>query len=118
MLSFLKPTLSFLKKAFLVVAVYFVVISLFSHFIKNDKIPLSSKTDLIEKNRIEIYGLINDKKINSTKEGKMVMTSFRTLYCRIIGEACVKNPNDSEKNYQNSMAGFFSNLLKTSLNLF
>ncbi len=112
MLSFLKPTLSFLKKAFLVVAVYFVVISLFSHFIKNDKIPLSSKTDLIEKNRIEIYGLINDKKINSTKEGKMVMTSFRTLYCRIIGEACVKNPNDSEKNYQNSMAGFFSNLLK------
>lgn len=114
MFSFIKPTVNFLKKAFLVIAVYFIVISLFSHFIGNDKVALSpSKTDPIKQNRAEIYKVINDKELNKTKEGKITIAFYRSFLCRIIGEVCIKNENNTEKNYQNSMLGFFTKLIKT-----
>jgi hypothetical protein len=111
MLSFLKPTLSFLKKAFLVVAVYFIIISLFSHFIGKDKISLASKTDPIKQNRAEIYKVINDKELGKTKEGKLTIALYKMSMCSMIGEACTDNPADADKNYNKSVFGFMSNLI-------
>lgn len=113
MFLFLKSAFNIFKKIILVGTIFFIIIGLFSYFINRDRVSLSSQVDPITQNRIEINKLVNDKKLNSTKEGRMLMTSYRTLYCRIIGEACVKNPNDTEKNYQKSMTGFFSNIIKT-----
>jgi len=111
MLSFLKPTISFLKKAFLVVVVYFIVISLFSHFINRDKISLAPKTDPIKKNRAEIYKVINDKELNKTQQGKLTITLYKMSMCSMIGEACTNNPNDADKNYKKSVFGFMSKLI-------
>ncbi len=111
MLSFLKPTLSFLKKVFLVLAVYFIVISLFSHFIGRDRVSLSSQTDPIKQNRAEIYKVINDKELNKTKEGKLTIALYRGAMCSMIGEACTDNPADADKNYGKSVFGFMSNLI-------
>ena len=111
MLSFLKPTISFLKKAFLVIAVYFIVISLFSHFINKDKVSLVSKTDPIKQNRVEIYKVINDKELNKTKEGKLTIALYKMSMCSMIGEACTNNPADADKNYKKSVFGFMSNLI-------
>ena len=111
MLSFFKPTISFLKKAFLVIIVYFIVISLFFHFIGRDKISLSSKTDPIKKNRAEIYKVINDKELNKTKEGKLTIALYKMSMCSMIGEACTDNPNDADKNYGKSVFGFMTNLI-------
>ena len=112
MLSFIKPVLSFLKKAFLVIAVYFIVISLFSHFIGKDKVALSSnKSDPITKNRTEIYKVINDKKLSKTNEGKLTISLYRGVMCKMIGEACTNNPIDGDKNYHKSFFGFVTNLI-------
>ena len=113
MLSFLKPTLSFLKKAFLVIAVYFIVISLFSHFINKDKALISPNSPIspIEKNRAEIYKVINDKELNKTKEGKLTIALYKMSMCSMIGEACTNNPADADKNYGKSVFGFMSNLI-------
>lgn len=111
MFSFFKPALSFLKKVFLVIAVYFVVISLFSHFINKDKISLTSKNDLIKQNRAEIYKVINDKELKKTKEGKLTIAFYRMSMCSMIGEACTNNPADADKNYGKSVFGFMTNLI-------
>jgi hypothetical protein len=113
MLSFLKPTLSFLKKVFLVVAVYFIVITLFSHFINKDKSKISpiSQISPIEQNRKEIYKVINDKELNKTKEGKLTIALYKMSMCSMIGEACTDNPADADKNYKKSVFGFMSNLI-------
>ncbi len=111
MFLFLKPTFSFLKKAFLVIAVYFIVISLFSYFIKKDKISLTPQTSPIEQNRKEIYKVINDKELNKTKEGKLMIALYKMSMCSMIGEACTNNPNDADKNYKKSVFGFMSNLI-------
>src|SRR3989338_772283 len=111
MLSFLKPTINFLKKTFLVIAVYFIVISLFSHFIQKDRISLSPKTSPIEKNRAEIYKIINDKELNKTQQGKLTIALYKMFMCSMIGEACTNNPNDADKNYKKSVFGFMSNLI-------
>lgn len=111
MLSFLKPTISFLKKAFLVIAVYFIVISLFSYFINKDKASLISPISPIEQNRKEIYKVINDKELNKTKEGKLTIALYKMSMCSMIGEACTDNPADADKNYGKSVFGFMSNLI-------
>ncbi|MFA6532715.1 MAG: hypothetical protein WCT22_01820 [Patescibacteria group bacterium] len=113
MISFLSSAYNIFKKTILVGAVFFIIIGLFSYFFQKDKTALSSQADPIKQNRTEINKFLNDKKLNSTKEGKMVLASSRTIYCRIIGEACIKNPNNTEENYQKSMTGFFANLIKT-----
>lgn len=111
MFLFLKPTFNFLKKAFLVVAVYFIVIILFSHFINKDKISLSSKVDPIKQNRAEIYKVINDKELNKTKEGKLTVFLYRRATCGLIGEACTNNPEDGEKNFDKSTFGFLTKIV-------
>ncbi|MFA6017203.1 MAG: hypothetical protein WC744_03900 [Patescibacteria group bacterium] len=112
MFLFLNPAFSFLKKAFLVVAVFFIVITLFSNFIGKDKIALSStKSDPIKQNRIEIYKVINDKELNKTQQGKLTIAVYKTSMCIMLGEACTKNPADADKNYGKSFFGFVGNLI-------
>lgn len=110
MLSFFNPTISFLKKAFLVVAVFFIVISLFSYFLSKDKVFLSTKTDSLKRNRAEIYKIINDKELNKTQQGKMTIAIYKMSMCSMIGEACTNNPADADKNYGKSFFGFIGNL--------
>jgi hypothetical protein len=105
----LKKILSIAKKIFLVILVYFIVVSLFFHFIKKDR-PTAS-VDLAEKNRQEIYKLINDPQLNKTQEGIIVIGVYRTMLCATIGEACTNNPADAEKNFHHSIFGFLTNLI-------
>ncbi len=111
MIPFLKPAFNIFKKAFLVIAVYFIIISLFSHFIGQDKVLLSSKTDPIKKNRAEIYKVINDKELNKTQQGKLTIFMYKGMMCSMMGEACTNNPSDANKNYGKSFLGFVSNLI-------
>lgn len=111
MLSFLKPAFSLLKKVLLVIIVYFAVISLFSHFIRKDKLALTPKVNPIEQNRVEIYKVINDKELNKTQQGKLTIVVYRGMMCSLMGEACTNNPIDGDKNYGKSFLGFVSNLI-------
>ena len=113
MLSFylvgFKKLLSIGKKIFLVLVVYFVVISLFFHFIAQDKPKLTY--DPVKKNREEIYKTINDPQLNKTQEGKLTIAIYRSMLCGMMGEACTDNPADGDKNFSHSLFGFMSNLI-------
>jgi hypothetical protein len=105
----LKKILNIAKKILLVILVYFIVVSLFFNFIKKDR-PTAS-VDLAEKNRQEIYKLINDPQLNKTQEGIIVIGVYRTMLCATIGEACTNNSADAEKNFHHSIFGFLTNLI-------
>lgn len=111
MRGILEKSLGFAKKAILVLAVYFLVISLFSFFINKDKSAFRTTVDPIKKNRAEIYKVINDEKTNSTKEGKLSIILYKSLMCNMIGEACSDNPQDADANYKKSVFGFIGGLL-------
>lgn len=106
-----EKSLGFTKKAILVLAVYFLVISLFSFFINKDKSAFKTEGDPIKNNRAEIYKVINDKKMNSTKEGKLSIIIYKSLMCNMIGEACSDNPQDADADYKKSVFGFIGGLL-------
>jgi len=104
-----KKILGFLKKAFIVLAVYFIVISLFFHFINKDKPKVNFNP--VEENRQEIYKVINDPKLKNTKEGQITIALYRGMLCGLIGEACTDNPKDGDKNFDHSLFGFVANLI-------
>jgi len=100
-----------MKKFFLVFTVYFIVIGLFISFISKDKQNINHNQEVnpLIKNRQEIYKVINDKKLNSTKEGKQKIALFRKITCTFIGEACF---DDSQKtNVEKSFAGLISKVI-------
>jgi hypothetical protein len=104
-----KKILSLAKKIFLVIAVYFIVISLFLHFLNKDKPKITY--DPVEKNRQEIYKVINNPEFKNTKEGKIAIALYRGMLCSMIGEACTDNPKDGDKNFNHSLFGFVTNLI-------
>jgi len=104
-----KKIFGFIKRAFIVITVYFIVISLFLHFLNKDKPKITY--DPIQKNREEIYKVINDPKLKSTDEGKITIALYRAMLCGLIGEACTDNPKDGDKNFNHSVFGFITNLM-------
>jgi hypothetical protein len=104
-----KKILGFLKKAFLVIVVYFIIIAFFLHFLNKDK-PKAT-FDPVEKNRQEIYKVINDPKLKNTKEGQITIALYRAMLCGLIGEACTDNPKDGNKNFNHSLFCFITNLI-------
>lgn len=107
--NYIKTIFHFFKKITLVIVVLSIVLSFMLHFIQKNKPQLS--VDPIQRNRNEIYKLINDQELNKTSEGKLRIQITRIISCKLIGEACSDNPNDGNKNYNKSLLGFFSNLI-------
>lgn len=89
--------------------VFLTVIYLFIYFINRDKPRITY--DPIQKNRQETYKVINDPKLNSTREGKVIIAGYRLITCGLVGEGCTNNPTDGNKNYQRSVFGFMGNLI-------
>lgn len=108
MIDTLKKGISIIQKAFIVIAVYFVVINLFFHFSSNKPV---NTVDTVKENRIQIYKNINDPKLNSTKEGKQQIALYKKSLCALMGEACTNNPNDGEANFHRSFFGGMSQLI-------
>src|SRR3990167_1644796 len=108
-LAGLKKLINIGKKIFLVIVVYFIIISLFIHFINKDKPKITQ--DPVKKNRVEIYKVLNDPKLKKTKEGKLTIALYRLTMCGLVGEACTNNPSDGDKNFNKSTFGFLSKLI-------
>ncbi|MEK6952050.1 MAG: hypothetical protein AABX29_03475 [Nanoarchaeota archaeon] len=104
-----KKIFKVLGKTFLVVSVFVAVISILAYFISKDKPDLNSNANLIESRR-EIYEYINDPVLNKTKDGKTVLGFYRASICSLVGEACTDNPEDGDKNAENSLFGNMSKL--------
>jgi len=110
-LSIIKKAIGITKKIFLVIAVYFIVINIFLYSINKESRVNQSKENYLENNRLQLYQILYDKKLNSTKEGKISLAVYQTLTCTMVGETCTNNPNDAENNYDKSVLGLMTNLI-------
>lgn len=109
-LYYLKKFFSSAKKTLLIGVILVLVFYSFIYFLNKDKLALNldKNTNVV---REQIYQTINDKELNSTKEGKLSILLYRSLNCSLIGEACTDNPSDGNENYYNSFSGFVGKLL-------
>lgn len=108
-LPFIKKLIGIGKKIVLVITVFAIVIALFSHFLRQDKIKITH--DPVKENRSEIYKIVNDPELNKTSQGKTALATFRIISCVLVGEACTNNPNDGDTNFNRSAFGSLSKML-------
>ncbi|MBI3366181.1 hypothetical protein HY041_00960 [Candidatus Roizmanbacteria bacterium] len=109
MLNVLRKVLDIGRKVFIIIAVYFAVVSLFIYFISKDKPQVS--VNYIKQNRETIYKTLNNKELNKTKEGKKLISFYQKFSCKFMGEACTDNPNDGDTYYKKSVVGMLSQLI-------
>ncbi len=101
-------TLNIVKIITFLLAVYFIVISLFVYFIKKDQIDFAA-VDRATKE--QTYALINDPKLQKTDQGKIGAGLYRATLCSFIGEGCTTNIDDEENNFNKSVMGYVSNFV-------
>jgi len=104
--SLLKKAANIGRKVFLVIVVYVVIIGLFVYFSSLNRSTQTINKSSIQRNRQQIYLLINDQKLAQKKEGRVIISIYKTISCGLIGEGCTNNPDDGDKNYKNSLIGF------------
>lgn len=107
----IKKIVSFIKKIALIVGVYAVIITIFFSFWGKKQVENKNNIDSIHQTRKLIYDVINDKKTLSSKDGKIGILAFRTITCVTMGEGCTDNPEDANKNYENSVLGYAGKLI-------
>lgn len=108
-LTILKKIFGIGKKILLVITTFFIILGLFAYFINRDKIQITANP--VEKNKAEIYKMINDPALKKTKQGKLSIAIYRAIMCGMMGEACSNNPQDGKVNFKNSAFGFISNII-------
>lgn len=107
---FFKRVFSFGKKLSIILFVYVLVLSLFSFFTQNTQIKNSQKSAVnpIVQSREKIYSKLFSEETNSTFIGKSTSKVLQVLVCGFSGEACTKNPNDGDKNFNTSLFGMLT----------
>ena len=110
MLRVFKSSIDFLKKAFLVVGVFFIIFAIFGNVINNNK-PRIDDEAIIAAQQKKLYAVLDDKKINSTKTGKVALAIYRFSYCSLIGELCTEKPVAGDSNFKTSLLGKVSSLI-------
>jgi len=101
---YLSKAWGIVKKAFIVITVYIVVAGLFITFTKPGQ-PKKNTIQLEDYYQQNTYLLLNDPKINSTKESKIAVAFLKATLCGTIGQACTDNSNDDKKNFDKSLFG-------------
>lgn len=94
-----QSSLHYVKIALCVFVVYLLIFSVFARVFQTNKKKLHAKKSTVNSSS-QIRALITDKKINSTKEGRIAISLYKGLTCSLIGEACYtdldkKNPSNA-----------------------
>ncbi len=111
LIKYLRIFLNFIIKTILIISVFFVVITAFFYFINKDQSQTVTSMDPIKAYRKEIYKNINNPEYRKDKNKKIALELYRTSLCFFIGEGCTDNPDDGDKNFNNSLFGFLNNLI-------
>lgn len=100
-----KTVFKWLKRVFLVVIVYFALISIFIFFIQKNRDRLPSGTNSIVQSRNTIYGVIENPSLKKTTRGKIIIGFYRMNTCFLIGEGCTNNKDEGNVNFSGSLFG-------------
>jgi hypothetical protein len=94
-----QTSLHYIKIALCIFVVYLFILAVFANVFKTNKANLhpTKTATTITKQTDGIRAFITDKRLNSTKSGKLIITLYKGGVCSLIGEACYddldkKNP--------------------------
>ena len=110
MLRKFKSGIDFIKKVFLVVGVFYIIFVIFGNIIVKNRPQIDDKAILAAQQK-EIYKILDDKELNSTKTGKITLVIYRFTYCSLIGELCTNKPVSNDNNFKASLFGKISSLI-------
>jgi len=82
-----QASLKYVKIALCAIVVYLLILTVFARVFQTNKNNIYAKTAPVKKTD-EIRAFITDKKMNSTKEGRFVVSIYKGVTCSLIGEAC------------------------------
>jgi len=110
-----QASLGFIKIGLSAIVVYFLILSIFARVFQTNKATIysSSNSNSIKKTDA-IYTFISDKKVNSTKTGRIVVSIYKGVACSLVGEACYsdfskKNPINASTTLASLLAYPFLN---------
>lgn len=101
-----KKIFDFVKKAFIVIAVYVVIVSLFFHFTSKNKENIITDISTVKETEA-LYKLFTNPDLNTSVSGNIL----RGTLCFFVGEVCTDNPHDARENFKHSVFGFITNLI-------
>lgn len=107
MVAFLKKANGVIRKIFIVLIAYFVIGALYVRFASNNGPSLSSQ-NITNDVRTQIYATLNDKGLQSTKDGRQFLKIYRATNCGMIGEGCTDNPKDGDVYFDSSFFGLMT----------
>jgi hypothetical protein len=105
----LKKLATITRNILITCAVFVTIISLFSYFTSTH--TTKNTTDSYQQYRESLYNNINNKQLNSTKQGHAVVLIYRAALCNFIGEGCTTDPTDADKHFNKSLFGMMTSAI-------
>ncbi len=102
--------IDFIKKAILVVVVYYIVFSIFGNVINRNRPQIDDKV-IIAAQQKEMYKVLDNNKLSQTKAGKISIALYRFTNCAFIGELCTDKPIADDSYFKSSLLGKMSSLI-------
>lgn len=110
MLSRIKQLFGITKKVALVLAVFYIILTVFSSVLSTHK-PSINEEEILMVQRKKLYKILNNKELTSTRIGTVSLAIYRFSYCNLIGELCTDTPQEGNSSFNNSLLGKMSNLI-------
>ncbi|MBP9691539.1 hypothetical protein KBD81_05680 [Candidatus Woesebacteria bacterium] len=105
-----KSSILFIKRLLIVLIVLTTVISLFGHLANKDR-PRLNVREYSERQQAKLYEPIQDVELNSTQEGRALLSVYRSASCGLFGETCTDNPDEAQKYKEVSVFGSITNIM-------
>lgn len=112
MLRVFKSGIDFLKKAFLVVGVFFIVFAIFGYVINSNR-PHYDEKKVLQASQKQLHETFSREKLGIKKgSGKdLVLSLYKVGYCAFMGELCTDKLTYNTNAFKSSLMGQVSNLI-------
>jgi len=112
MLRVFKSSIDFLKKAFLVVGVFFIIFAIFGYVINGNR-PRYDEKKVLQASQKQLHETFSREKLGIKKgSGKdLVLSLYRMGYCAFMGELCTEKLTYDNSAFKSSLMGQASNLI-------
>jgi len=112
MLRVFKSSIDFLKKAFLVVGVFFIIFAIFGYVINGNR-PRYDEKKVLQASQKQLHETFSREKLGIKKgSGKdLVLSLYRMGYCAFMGELCTEKLTYDNSAFKSSLIGQASNLI-------
>ena len=110
MLRLFKSGFDFVKKAFLVITAFSLILTLFGNIIVGNRPKINEKAILAAKQEA-MYKAVDDKQIGATKIEKAALFIYKLTFCSLVGEFCTNKPVAGNEYFKSSLLGKASSLI-------